>query len=334
MDFRVMIRDNRAGGGGSGSDNMVVTVTSSAGPFEVTYPNTAVTVGGFITVAWNIASTNLSPVNSANVDIYLSTDGGNTFPTVLASNTPNDGSEQVTLPGVGTTTARIKVQGAGNIFFDISNTNFTVEGCPSPSTPLAEPVPVAKNRFLTCDPGGSPTPTALRVTLVGLPAPFEAFIGQTRWVGPPQTYPETTSPPTTFMAAALQCDPYFMDWSTVAVVQIYGAEIVPGAKYDIQAVTCDPGVEANFSPPLTMYTASWGDVVDPPIPPSQLPDFGDIAAIVGNYKDVIGAVIKARAQLHPNVPDPSASVNFADISACVGAYKGQNYPFSGPSNCP
>lgn len=53
MDFRVMIRDNRAGGGGSGSDNMVVTVTSSAGPFEVTYPNTAVTISGFITVTWN-----------------------------------------------------------------------------------------------------------------------------------------------------------------------------------------------------------------------------------------------------------------------------------------
>jgi len=126
MDFRVMVRDNRAGGGGSGSDNMVVTVNSSAGPFQVTYPNTVVTVSGPITVTWNVASTNVAPVNATNVDIFLSIDGGNTFPIVLTSNTPNDGSEQVTLPCVDTTTARIKVQGAGNIFFDISNVNFTI----------------------------------------------------------------------------------------------------------------------------------------------------------------------------------------------------------------
>ncbi len=126
MDFRVMVRDNRAGGGGSGSDNMVVTVNSSAGPFQVTYPNTVVTVSGLITVTWSVASTNVAPVSATNVDIFLSTDGGNTFPTVLKSNTPNDGSEQVALPSVDTTTARIKVQGAGNIFFDISNVNFTI----------------------------------------------------------------------------------------------------------------------------------------------------------------------------------------------------------------
>lgn len=334
MDFRVMIRDSRAGGGGSGSDNMVVTVNSSSGPFQVTYPNTAVAVSSPITVTWNVANTNLSPVNAANVDIFLSTDGGNTFPTLLAPNTLNDGSEPVTLPGVDTTTARIKVQGSGNIFFDISDTDFTIEGCPVPSTPLAEPVPVVKNRFLTCDPGGSATPMALRVTLANLPAPFTTFIGQTRWLGPPQAFTETTTPPTTFTASALQCTPYFTDWSTVGLFHIYGAEIVPGAEYDIQAVSCDPDVEANFSPSLTVYTAGWGDVIDPSHSPTQPPNFGDISAIVNKFKGIEGAVIKARAQLHPNVPDPSVSINFADISECVNAFKGRSYPFPGPSNCP
>ena len=55
-------------------------------------------------------------------------DGGNTFPTVLAASTPNDGSEAVVIPVGNTTTARIKVECANNIFFDISNTNFTVSG--------------------------------------------------------------------------------------------------------------------------------------------------------------------------------------------------------------
>ena len=240
------------------------------------------------------------------------------------------------LPGIATSTARIKVQGSGNIFFDISNANFIIEPCGTLAPLSAEPSPVVKNRYLTCKPENPLTQTALRVTLVDLPAPFTAFIGQTRWVGPPQTHTETTSPATTFMAAVLQCDPYFRDWSTVGVLQVYGAEIVPGAEYDIQAVSCDPGNEAYFSPPLTVLTSRWGDVVDPFNPPSptQQPDISDISAVVDKFKGASGAVIKARAQLHPNVPDPSASVDFADISACVDAFKGQSYPFSGPSNCP
>jgi hypothetical protein len=333
MDFRVMIRDNRAGGGGSSSDNMVVTVTTLAGPFEVTYPNAAATVSDFITVTWNVANTDLSRVYAANVDIYLSTDGGYTFPTVLASNTPNDGSEQVRLPGLATSTARIKVQGSGNIFFDISDANFIVVPNGALVSPSAEPSPVVKNRYLTCKPENSLRQTALRVTLADLPEPFTAFIGQTRWVGPPQSYTETTSPATTFMAAALQCDPHFMDWSTVGVVQIYGAEIVPDAEYDIQTVSYDPGNEAEVSAPLMVMTGRWGDVVAP-INPTLRPDVDDISAVVDKFKDVSGAVSKARAQLYTNVPNPSASVDFSDIAACVDAYKGQSYPFPGPSNCP
>ena len=60
----------------------------------------------------------------------LSTDGGNTFPIVLASSTANDGSESVTVPSSPGTTNRIKVESVGNIFFDISNTNFTIGAPP------------------------------------------------------------------------------------------------------------------------------------------------------------------------------------------------------------
>jgi hypothetical protein len=57
----------------------------------------------------------------------MSTDGGNTFPIILANDTPNDGSEAVTIPGATSGTARIRVSGNGNIFFNIS-AGFTVSG--------------------------------------------------------------------------------------------------------------------------------------------------------------------------------------------------------------
>lgn len=128
MTFQVVVRDNRANGGGINTATSQVSVSSLAGPFSVTAPNTAVsyTGGSPQTVTWNVANSNLSPVNAANVDILLSTDGGLTFPTVLLAATPNDGTQSVTIPNFATTTARIMVRGSGNIFFDVSNTNFTI----------------------------------------------------------------------------------------------------------------------------------------------------------------------------------------------------------------
>jgi len=107
---------------------MVVTVNDTADPFAVTAPNTAVTwAGGSAqTITWSVNGTTAAPISCANVKISLSTDGGQTFPTVLAASTPNDGTEVVTIPNTATTTARIKVEAVGNIFFDISNANFTI----------------------------------------------------------------------------------------------------------------------------------------------------------------------------------------------------------------
>ena len=137
LNFRLTVRDNRPYVPGSTIGqtqftDMTVTVTNTAGPFAVTSPNTAITLGGNTanTITWNAANTTLAPVNTANVDILLSTDGGVTFPTVLAAATPNDGTESVTIPNVATTTARIKIQAVGNIYFDISNANFTITAAP------------------------------------------------------------------------------------------------------------------------------------------------------------------------------------------------------------
>lgn len=128
MVFQVVARDNRSGGGGINTATTNVIVSAAAGPFIVTAPNTNVswTGGTAQTVTWNVAGTTATPISAANVRISLSTDGGQTFPTVLAASTANDGSESLLIPNTPTTQARIRVEAVGNIFFDVSNTNFTI----------------------------------------------------------------------------------------------------------------------------------------------------------------------------------------------------------------
>jgi len=126
LNFRLVARDNKPGGGGVGTADIAFLVDGNSGPFLVTYPNLADTINGQQTVTWDVANTNNTPVNCSNVNILLSTDGGNTWPTTLSANTPNDGSEAVTLPTIDAPQCRIKVESVGNIFFDISNQNFMI----------------------------------------------------------------------------------------------------------------------------------------------------------------------------------------------------------------
>ena len=138
LNFIVTARDNRASGGAFNSDRNVVNVVDTGSAFQVTAPNTAVNWTGNTTqtVTWDVAGTNANGINAANVDILLSTDGGNTFPTTILSATPNDGSQAITVPNVTTSQARIMVRGSGNIFFDVSNTNFAIAAGPiSPTAP-------------------------------------------------------------------------------------------------------------------------------------------------------------------------------------------------------
>jgi hypothetical protein len=128
MNFRVTVRDNRSGGGGVAISSMRVNVKSNSGPFIVTQPEGEETwTGGSLqTVTWDVANTSSSSVRCKDVVILLSTNGGITFPIVLARSTPNDGSEHVTVPNIPTNAARIKVEAIGNIFFNISKANHTI----------------------------------------------------------------------------------------------------------------------------------------------------------------------------------------------------------------
>jgi hypothetical protein len=137
LHFRFTARDGK---GGTNSTDTTLLLATNAGPFLVTSPNTSVNYqgGSTQTVTWNPANTDVAPINTANVKISLSADGGYTYPYVLSASAPNDGSEPVTLPNIATTQARVKIEAIDNIFFDLSNADFTIHAVPVVSSSLGE----------------------------------------------------------------------------------------------------------------------------------------------------------------------------------------------------
>ena len=130
MNFRYTVRDNVAGGASTASDNVAITVNGNSGPFVVTSQNTATTwqTRTFETITWDVAGTDIAPVDSPNVDILFSTDGGQTYPIVIADDIPNNGTADVYVPIVNTTTGRFMIISSNNIFYDINGGIITVQG--------------------------------------------------------------------------------------------------------------------------------------------------------------------------------------------------------------
>ncbi len=163
MSFRLIARDNRTGGGGVDFASTSVAVDGASGPFLVTAPNTAISwcSGTSQTVTWNVANTTAAPVSTANVNIKLSVDGGQTYPITLAANTPNDGSQMIVVPNNPVVNnARVKVEAVGNIFFDISNANFTIYGSPAfTSHPTSVNAEWGDNVSFSVAFSGTPTPS-------------------------------------------------------------------------------------------------------------------------------------------------------------------------------
>jgi hypothetical protein len=191
LTFKCVVKDRHQGplgiiGGVTTSDSVKLRVTSAAGPFVVTSPNTPMNwVGGSTyNVTWNVAGTTANGVNCALVNVRLSTDGGFTYPTALALNVPNSGTAAVTLPNVATTQARIMVAAADNYFFDISNANFIISSpsvCPPPTALTVSTITntsarvsfnassAAQQYVVTTVPATAPqTVTASPATLTGL----------------------------------------------------------------------------------------------------------------------------------------------------------------------
>lgn len=151
MNFRVTVRDNHAGGGGVNTGAMHVNVVAGSGPFIVTQPGPGASwqAGSTQTVTWNVANTASAPINCANVRVLLSIDSGASFPFTLVSSVPNNGTAMITVPNIPTSSARVKVEASGNIFFNVSPSNFTIT--PNATLPPALLTAVNSNRAIALD---------------------------------------------------------------------------------------------------------------------------------------------------------------------------------------
>lgn len=133
LNWALTVRDRSpltvAQNGQTSYDTMSITVDSNAGPFKVTSHNVAnlnLTPGTVETITWDVANTNTGSVNVGYVNILLSTDGGLTFPIVLASNTPNDGSHNISVPLTYAPHCRIMVEAVNNIFYAVNDYDFAI----------------------------------------------------------------------------------------------------------------------------------------------------------------------------------------------------------------
>lgn len=129
MNFAVTVRDNNIQVGQSSRD--IVTVSfASVGPFEVTSqntPNINWLPGETRTITWNVAGTTANGINTSNVNILLSTDGGQNFSTVLASNTANDGTQDILVPSVQAPFCRILVEPVDNVYYALNSQEFSID---------------------------------------------------------------------------------------------------------------------------------------------------------------------------------------------------------------
>ena len=128
MDFRCTVRDNSPGNGTIADADVFLTFSDQAGPFRVSTQNTFEEWTAFSRkfVEWDVANTDMAPVSCSEVDILMSLDGGFTYDVEVATNLPNNGFAEITVPNVESNNARIMVVCSDNIFFDINNSNLVV----------------------------------------------------------------------------------------------------------------------------------------------------------------------------------------------------------------
>jgi subtilisin-like proprotein convertase family protein len=165
MNFRFTVRDNNPQANAVAFKDIKFNVAANADSFVVTEPANSVKwkSAKAYTVKWDVANTNIAPVNAKFVDIYIAYKNSLNFNSAdvirIAENVPNNGEAKIVIPPLKSNATRIIVRGAGNIFFSTS-ANIQIE---DPDGPAHYSDVTLKSRF-SC----LPTPVSFDFTTKGL----------------------------------------------------------------------------------------------------------------------------------------------------------------------
>lgn len=129
LRFSILVRDNNPKGGQTDRENITLTV-KDLGPFKVSSQES----GDYwvynqpASITWDVAGTDANGIDTKNVKILLSVDGGKTFDYVLAESVPNNGKYDFTVPANITLTkeARIMIKAIDNVFLAVNAKNFEI----------------------------------------------------------------------------------------------------------------------------------------------------------------------------------------------------------------
>nr|MBP9196811.1 proprotein convertase P-domain-containing protein [Saprospiraceae bacterium] len=146
LTFRFVVRDNNPLGNAAVWDEMKFRVADNAGPFKLTFPvlDYKLKIGEKLNVTWDVANTDIAPVNCKFVDIYIALNNSLDFDSenlkLVSKSTPNDGQETIIIPNIETIRARIVVKASDNIFFTtgLYNSRIDVPSVPSFFMDVAE----------------------------------------------------------------------------------------------------------------------------------------------------------------------------------------------------
>ncbi|PWQ99497.1 reprolysin-like metallopeptidase [Leucothrix pacifica] len=126
LTFRLTVRD---GEGGVATDETIITVEASAGPFRVTEPTGDSTwlEGEQVAIRWDVAGTDDAPVNCSQVDIALVSNSDVNTLTTIASGTANDGEFDYTVGSLEGTQARLLIGCTDNVFYAVNDGAFALQ---------------------------------------------------------------------------------------------------------------------------------------------------------------------------------------------------------------
>ncbi len=174
-------------------------------------------------------------------------------------------------------------------------------------------------------------------------------------VSPPPDCPSGVGglPQTWFWGARLGCDPHFDFWSDYDMVHVFDEGIVPGGDYYLAVIEAGCMVPSDWETDPTLWSpfvlwtqSSWADLIEdcsttPCKPPDGSTGIVDVTAVLDKWKNLPGNVKKVRADIEGSPAGdhrlPDQQINITDVTYCLGAFLGQQYPgpgFPDPSQPP